>query len=87
MISDQKICLKEFGKLKNLKFTAKFELLTYKFVVNALTLRAMLIGNKFGKEKKSYLIFLFISIVGMLHYGCVQNHHNREYKREKTRRF
>lgn len=57
MISDQKICLKEFGKLKNLKFTAKFELLTYKFVVNALTLRAMLIGNKFGKEKKIILDF------------------------------
>lgn len=57
MISDQKYVLKKFGKLKFLKIVVKFEVLTYKFVVNALTLRAMLIGNKFGKEKKSYLIF------------------------------
>lgn len=73
---------KKIWKVNNFKNHSKIELLTYKFVVNALTLRTMLIGNKFRKEKKSPMIFLFISIVGMLHYGGVPYHHNREYKRE-----
>lgn len=51
-----------FGKWKITKGTVGFELMTYRFIANAQTDCAMLLGNNFGSEKlyKLYLIVLFI---------------------------
>lgn len=42
--------LKKFKKVKLIKALAGFELLTYRFVANALTNCATLLGNNFGKD-------------------------------------
>ena len=63
---------KIFGKVKIVK--AGLKLITYMFVVNALTHCAMRLGINIGKERiiKLHLIFfLFISIGNMLQYGGV----------------
>lgn len=41
-----------FGKVKKKKTLVVFELLTYRFVVNALTHCTMLLGTNFGKENE-----------------------------------
>lgn len=57
------MCFKSFGKGKNIKATLGFELVTYIFVVKALTHSETMLGNTFRKENiKHYFILLFISI-------------------------
>lgn len=51
-ISNQKIRFKIFGKIKVIKAPAGFKLMSYKFVVNALTNCTKLLGNNIGNEKK-----------------------------------
>lgn len=40
-----------FGKVKKIKALVGFKLMTYRFVVNAVTHYATLFGNKIGKDK------------------------------------
>lgn len=39
-----------FEKVKLVKATAGYELMTYKFVINTLTNYGVLLGNKYGKN-------------------------------------
>lgn len=50
-----------FGKIKIIKAPARFELVTYRLVDNALFHCAMLLGNIFGKEN-SYKIILDVIV-------------------------
>lgn len=53
-IFNQKLYLKKFGKVNIIKTPIGFELMTYRFAVNALTYFATLICtlfSNFGKEK------------------------------------
>lgn len=69
------MCFKSFGKGKNIKATLGFELVTYIFVVKALTHSETMLGNTFRKENiKHYFILLFISIWSMSQFGDVQYH-------------
>lgn len=51
-----------FGKWKIIKGKVGFELMTYRFIANAQTDCAVLLGNNFGNEQlyKLYFIVLFI---------------------------
>lgn len=77
---DQKICFKNVLKEKITKAPAGFELITYIFVVNALTHCATVLSNYFGKDKvyKTVLDFFFISIGSTCasQYGVVSYHPN-----------
>lgn len=67
---DQKICFKNFLKEKITKAPAGFELITYIFVVNALTHSATVLSNYFGKDKNYKTVldfFLFRSEVHVRH--------------------
>lgn len=44
-------CFKKFGKVKIIKATEGFKLMTYGFVDNALNHCATLLDNNMGKEK------------------------------------
>lgn len=73
---DQKICFTIFLNEKITKAPAGFELITNRFVVNALTHCATVLSNYFGKDKvyKTILDFVFISIRSTSHYGVVSYH-------------
>lgn len=48
------MCFKSFGKGKNIKATLGFELVTYRFVVKALTHSGTMLGNNF-KSRFEYM--------------------------------
>lgn len=50
-----------FGKIKIIKAPARFELMTYRLVDNALFHFTLLLGNIFGKEN-SYKIILNVIV-------------------------
>lgn len=58
----------------------RFELMTYRFIVNTLTHSAMLLGHNFGKENTIilYLILLFICIGSTSKYGGVPKYHLKQ---------
>lgn len=59
-IFDQNICFKIFGKVKKIKTLVGFKILTYRFVVNALTHCTMLLDKSFRKENICKIILYYI---------------------------
>lgn len=70
-----------FGKVKFIKAPAEFELMTFRFIVNALTHYATPLGNNFGGEMFiKCLILLFILIGSMSQLGGVPCHFKLNWK-------